>query len=171
MPSGHAPDGLRLYDPSDALPEQFPYFLYSAGCWSLCSEWRQSRFVYVAARLHAGAVAGLTAGAFVAVSNLHVTQSRFLTPDVPTTAGVAAVLLLTVVAVRRPSDGWFVAAGFVAGLAGGTKWNALAIFDPAGRRLACDTGRHSRCRPEGLRSRSPSLPRPSPALPYRRPRS
>ena len=135
-PSGHASDGLRLYDPSDALPEQFSYFLYGRLLVALLGV-ATVGLVYLAARWQAGPAAGLTAGGFMAVANLHVTQSRVLTPDVPSTILAAGVLLMTVIAVRAKSTGWFLAAGLAAGLAGSAKWNALAtVVVPLGAWLA-----------------------------------
>lgn len=127
IPDGYGLDGLPLYDPSDSLPEQFPYHLYGRLLVAVLGV-AAVGLVYLAARWHAGRGAGFAAASFLAVAELHVTHSRFLTPDVPSTTISAAVLLLTVIGLRKRRAGWLLAGGFAAGLAGGTKWNALATL-------------------------------------------
>jgi 4-amino-4-deoxy-L-arabinose transferase-like glycosyltransferase len=122
-PTGFTSDGLPLHDPSDAFPEQFPYFLFGRLLVALLGV-ATVALVYVAARVHAGRTAGFAAATFVAFATLHVEHSRYLTPDVPSTAVAALVLMLAAVAARTRRPLWLVASGLAAGMAGGAKWNA-----------------------------------------------
>lgn len=80
----------------------------------------------------AGDATGLLAGLLLAVSPLHIEQSRYLTTDVPSGLWAAVVLLVTLAAVRaaRVTPVWCLA-GLCAGLAASTKYTAgVAVIVP-----------------------------------------
>jgi 4-amino-4-deoxy-L-arabinose transferase-like glycosyltransferase len=74
---------------------------------------------------------GLAAAAFLAVAILHVRESHFAMTDVLMTFFVVTSLALLLAGLDAPLHRsvvpWFAAAGFAAGLATGTKYNAAAV--------------------------------------------
>jgi 4-amino-4-deoxy-L-arabinose transferase-like glycosyltransferase len=74
-----------------------------------------------------GSVAGLAAGATIAIAPLHIESSRYLTTDVPVTLFCALTALAAVRAWTTDRVGWWVAAGALVGLATSTKWNGAAV--------------------------------------------
>jgi 4-amino-4-deoxy-L-arabinose transferase-like glycosyltransferase len=115
-----------LFD-SEALPGQFRYFL--AGRWVVAAMGVLTIPVTFAigARWRVPG-AGLIAAAIVATAALHVTNSRFMTTDVPVTLFCALTLLASVEGQRRSADRWWILAGVLAGLATATKWNGAAVL-------------------------------------------
>ena len=116
---------------NEALPQQFRYFLAGravvVGMGVLTIP-----VTFLIAQRWGGWVAGLIAAAIVAVAPLHVTNSRYMTTDVPVALFCALTLLAVVEAERRGGDRWWVLAGVLAGLAVSTKWNgAIVLVVPA----------------------------------------
>ena len=86
---------------------------------------------YWAGRVMFGNVAGLLAALIIAIAPLHVQHSHFATVDVPSTLFVALCLGFSGLILKRGSWRDYILAGVMAGLAGGTKYNAvLVIFAP-----------------------------------------
>jgi 4-amino-4-deoxy-L-arabinose transferase-like glycosyltransferase len=140
---------------SEALPSQFGYFL--AGRWVVAALGLATIPVTFAIGLRLQDVrAGLVAAAVVALAPLHVTNSRYVTTDVPLTLLCALTLLAAIEAQRRTGDRWWVLAGALAGLATSMKWNGVVILIvPVVAYLSCatdvrDVGRR-------LRRRTPYL--------------
>ena len=115
-----------LFD-SEALPEQFRYFV--AGRVVVAAMGVLTIPVaFLIARRWAGWAAGLIAAAIVALAPLHVTNSRYVTTDVPVTLFCALTLLAAVEAQRRGGDRWWILSGALAGLAISTKWNGAIVL-------------------------------------------
>jgi 4-amino-4-deoxy-L-arabinose transferase-like glycosyltransferase len=121
--------GLPERDGSNALPEQFPYFLWgrvlvaSLGVLTVL-------VTYLAARHVSGTIGAFAAAAIVAGDPLHVVHSHYLTPDVPTSLFTALTVLLALLGARE-NPRWLIAAGFAAGLAASTKYNGgLVVIVP-----------------------------------------
>jgi hypothetical protein len=113
--------------PWEFLPTQFRYLL--AGRLLVATMGVTTvAMVFLIARRLAGAGAGLAAAAFLATMPLHVENSRFLTTDVPVALACTLTLAMTLVASRRQSLRWWLIAGALAGIAGGIKWNGLAVI-------------------------------------------
>ena len=74
-----------------------------------------------------GAAVGHVAALFLALAFLHVRESHFGVTDVPMTALVTLAVLLTLRWQEAPSLGRALAAGFAAGLATATKYNAIVV--------------------------------------------
>ena len=76
-------------------------------------------------------LAGLLGAGFIALAVLPLDNSRYLTTDVPSGFWTAAVMAATLAALARPpdrvADRLLILACFLAGLAGSTKYNALAV--------------------------------------------
>lgn len=90
--------------------------------------------VYQCGRRWDGATA-LLGAALMAVMPLHVRESHFALTDVPATFFMTLTWYLTMVAQERPALRRFVLAGVAAGLATGTKYNAVfALMMPV---VAC----------------------------------
>ncbi len=83
---------------------------------------------FLIARRWGGWAAGLIAAAIVALAPLHVTNSRYVTTDVPVTLFCALTLLAAVEAQRRGGDRWWILSGVLAGLAISTKWNGAIVL-------------------------------------------
>ena len=84
--------------------------------------------VFETTRRLAGPAGALAAAAIVAMVPLAVEHAHYLTTDVPMTLLCALCLLATVVASRSGRMRWWLVAALVAGLAGSTKWNGLAVI-------------------------------------------
>jgi len=119
-------DQAWLYE-SEVIPAQFGYVLLGRlmvvvmGTATIVA-------VFAAARRLAGTPAGLAAAATLAVMPLHVIHSHYLTTDVPVALMCALTLLATLRAATERSGRWWLLAGILAGLAGSTKWNGLAVI-------------------------------------------
>jgi hypothetical protein len=78
-----------------------------------------------------GWFAGVAGAAFMAVAVLPLGHSRNLTTDVPCSLFTAATMAITLAALARPpdrtSDRLLILAGFLAGLAASTKYNAAVV--------------------------------------------
>ena len=83
--------------------------------------------VFETTRRLVGVAGALAAAAIMAVVPLAVEHSHYLTTDVPMTFMCAACLLATVVASQDGRRRWWLFAALLAGLAGSTKWNGLAV--------------------------------------------
>jgi 4-amino-4-deoxy-L-arabinose transferase-like glycosyltransferase len=83
--------------------------------------------VFETTRRLVGVAGALAAAAIMAVIPLAVEHSHYLTTDVPMTFMCAACLLATVVASQDGRRRWWLFAALLAGLAGSTKWNGLAV--------------------------------------------
>jgi 4-amino-4-deoxy-L-arabinose transferase-like glycosyltransferase len=120
---------LPLTTGSVVLPEQFPYF-YAGRAFVAVTGALTAVPTYLAARSTSNAFGGLVAALAVAVAPVAVTNSHYLTTDVPTAALVAVTLWLSLRGVEGGGP-WLVAAGFVAGLAASTKYNGgLVVIVP-----------------------------------------
>jgi 4-amino-4-deoxy-L-arabinose transferase-like glycosyltransferase len=71
-----------------------------------------------------GRKAGIAAGLFLAVLAVHAQHSHFATVDVPSTLFVAGCLIAAIFSFKTGSIKWLILSGILAGLAGGTKYNA-----------------------------------------------
>jgi hypothetical protein len=72
-----------------------------------------------------GVGAGLGAAALLAVSPLHVVNSHFLTSDVTMVLLLVAAFFFFLCSLERPATGFYLAAGFLLGLAIASKYNAV----------------------------------------------
>lgn len=126
-PGGYA--GLPWRGGSTALPEQFPYFYVGRAFVAMVGA-LMALPTYFAARSVSNAVGGIAAAVAIAVAPFAVTNSHYLTTDVPTAAMVVLTLCLS---LRGLTGGrrWLLAAGFAAGLAASTKYNGgLVVIVP-----------------------------------------
>ncbi|MEA2620648.1 MAG: hypothetical protein QOC97_1421 [Chloroflexota bacterium] len=112
---------------SEALPEQFRYFLAGRAVVAAMGV-LTIPVTFAIAHRWGGRAAGLVAAAIVALAPLHITNSRYVTTDVPVTLLCALTLLATVEAQRRGGDRWWVLSGVFAGLAISTKWNGAVVL-------------------------------------------
>jgi hypothetical protein len=121
--------GLPWRGGSNALPEQFPYF-YAGRAFVATVGAVMAVPTFLAARSVSNAVGGIAAAVAVAVAPIAVSNSQYLTTDVP----VAALVALTLWLSLRGLEGgrrWLLAAGFAAGLAASTKYNGgLVVIVP-----------------------------------------
>ncbi|MCX6345627.1 MAG: glycosyltransferase family 39 protein [Armatimonadetes bacterium] len=86
---------------------------------------------YWAGRVMFGTTAGILAAFILAIAPIHVQHSHFATVDVPSTLFIALCLGFSALILKRGSWRDYILAGVMAGLAGGTKYNAvLVIFAP-----------------------------------------
>ena len=83
--------------------------------------------VFETTRRLVGVAGALAAASIMAVVPLAVEHAHYLTTDVPMTFMCAACLLATVVASQDGRRRWWLFAALLAGLAGSTKWNGLAV--------------------------------------------
>src|SRR5205814_5987654 len=87
--------------------------------------------LYVAGSNYSGTATGVGAAWLLATAPLHNESSHFLTTDVPAATLLTGALALSLTAARRLTGRTLAAAGFVAGLAAGTKYTAgIALFVP-----------------------------------------
>jgi len=87
--------------------------------------------VYRAGRDYAGVPVGLGAALLLVTAPLHNESSHFMTTDVPAAMWLSAALALSIAGARAADTRYLAAAGFVAGLAAGTKYTAgIALFVP-----------------------------------------
>jgi 4-amino-4-deoxy-L-arabinose transferase-like glycosyltransferase len=112
---------------SEALPEQFRYFLAGRAVVAAMGVLTIPVTFLIALRW-GGRAAALIAAAIVALAPLHITNSRYVTTDVPVTLFCALTLLAAVEAQRRGGDRWWILAGALAGLAISTKWNGAVVL-------------------------------------------
>jgi len=83
---------------------------------------------YWAGRVMFGSAVGLLAALILAIAPLHVQHSHFATVDVPSTLFVALCLGFSGLILKRGSWRDYILAGVMAGLAGGTKYNAVLVI-------------------------------------------
>ncbi|MEN6373085.1 MAG: glycosyltransferase family 39 protein [Armatimonadota bacterium] len=86
--------------------------------------------VYGAANRLYGRAAGVLAAVIMAIIPLHIVHSHFATVDVPAAFWVAVTLLASAMIIAKPAPKWYIAAGIVAGIAAGTKYNAGVVLIP-----------------------------------------
>ena len=111
---------------NEALPEQFRYFL--AGRLVVAAMGVLTILVTFAVGFRMrGVLTGLVAAAVVALTPLHVANSRYVTTDVPVALMCVLTLWVAVEAQRRGGDRWWVLAGAMVGLATSTKWNGAIV--------------------------------------------
>ena len=113
--------------PWEFLPVQFRYVLAGRLLVMTMGVATVAVVFWIGCRL-AGYGAGLAAAALLAVMPLHVEHSRYLTTDVPVALACSLTLAVTLVASRRQGTRWWILAGAFAGIAGGIKWNGLAVL-------------------------------------------
>ena len=111
--------------PWDALPEQWPFVLAGRLLVATSAVISVLLLARVGERLY-GRATGLLAGAFLMAAALHHQSSHYLTTDVPATMFLVGSMAATLARRRR----WTLA-GFLSGLAAGTKYTAgLALLVP-----------------------------------------
>jgi hypothetical protein len=185
VPEAPGYGGLPANSTSDADPAQYPYYLWGrrlvaatgvllalvvalGGRAAARSFARATPETDDEEGIHSDAgwawLAGLVGAAFVALAVLPLDNSRYLTTDVPSALFSGGVAATTVWAVSRPpdrtSDRLFILAGFLAGLAASTKYNAAVVaLVPAIGYLtrAGSLGGLLSWLPRGLRSTTPLL--------------
>jgi 4-amino-4-deoxy-L-arabinose transferase-like glycosyltransferase len=111
---------------NELVPDQFGYVLAGRLLVALLGT-ATILVVFETARRLAGGAAALAAAAIAAIVPLAVEHAHYLTTDVPMTFLCALSLLATVVASRSERRQWWLVAALIAGLAGSTKWNGLAV--------------------------------------------
>jgi 4-amino-4-deoxy-L-arabinose transferase-like glycosyltransferase len=116
--------------PWDALPAQWPFALggrVAVAIMALLGVW----CLYRAGTSFSGVPVGLGAALLLVAAPLHNESSHFLTTDVPAATLLTAALALSLAGARAVDMHRLAAAGFVAGLAAGTKYTAgIALFVP-----------------------------------------
>lgn len=116
--------------PWDAVPAQWPFALggrVAVATMALLGVW----FLYRAGTTYSGVPVGLGAALLLVAAPLHNESSHFLTTDVPAATLLTAALALSLAGARAVDMRRLAAAGFVAGLAAGTKYTAgIALFVP-----------------------------------------
>jgi 4-amino-4-deoxy-L-arabinose transferase-like glycosyltransferase len=128
----HAATGITLATgqpwlyASELLPEQFGYVLAGRLLVALLGT-ATILVVFETTRRLVGLLGAVAAAAIVAVVPLAVEHGHYLTTDVPMTFLCASCLLATTVASRSGGTRWWLTAALLAGLAGSTKWNGLAV--------------------------------------------
>jgi 4-amino-4-deoxy-L-arabinose transferase-like glycosyltransferase len=111
---------------NELVPDQFGYVLAGRLLVALLGT-ATILAVFETTRRLAGLVGALAAAAIVAIVPLAVESAHYLTTDVPMTFLCALCLLTTVVATQSGRRRWWLGAALIAGLAGSTKWNGLAV--------------------------------------------
>ena len=128
----HAASGITLATgqpwlySSELLPDQFAYVLAGRLLVALLGT-ATILVVFETTRRLVGLAGALAAAAIMAVVPLAVEHGHYVTTDVPMTFLCASCLLATVVASRSRGTRWWLTAAVLAGLAGSTKWNGLAV--------------------------------------------
>ena len=128
----HAPGGASLATGqpwlylNEFVPDQFGYVLAGRLLVALLGV-ATILVVFETTRRLAGRAGALAAAAIVTIVPLAVEHAHYLTTDVPMTFLCALCLLATVVASRSQRSRWWLVAALIAGLAGSTKWNGLAV--------------------------------------------
>jgi len=85
-----------------------------------------------------GRKAGIAGGLFLAILAVHAQHSHFATVDVPSTFFVAGCLITAMFSFKTGNIKWLILSGILAGLAGGTKYNAgLVCLSAAAAPLLC----------------------------------
>jgi hypothetical protein len=111
---------------NELVPDQFGYVLAGRLLVALL-DFATILVVFETTRRLAGRAGAVAAAAIVAMVPLAVEHAHYLTTDVPMTFLCALCLLATVVASRSQGSRWWLVAALIAGLAGSTKWNGLAV--------------------------------------------
>lgn len=111
---------------SEFVPDQFGYVLAGRLLVAVLGV-ATILVVFETTRRLAGRAGALGAAAIVAIVPLAVEHAHYLTTDVPSTFLCTLCLLVTVVASRSQRSRWWLVAALIAGLAGSTKWNGLAV--------------------------------------------
>ncbi|MEA2621084.1 MAG: hypothetical protein QOC97_1857, partial [Chloroflexota bacterium] len=84
--------------------------------------------VFAIGRELRGPLTGLLAAAILAAMPLHISDSRYLTTDVPVALFCALTLWFTLKAYNGRRERWWLLAGAAAGLAASTKWNGAIVL-------------------------------------------
>lgn len=117
-------DGLPVAAPYEAGTDQFDFFLGGRILVAVLGSLTVP-ITFLAGRAIAGIPGGIAAALVAALAPVAVTNAHFLTPDVPSALAVSVVLLI---ALRAPnSERALILAGLAAGVAGSTKYNAMAV--------------------------------------------
>jgi Dolichyl-phosphate-mannose-protein mannosyltransferase len=111
---------------NELVPDQFGYVLAGRLLVVLLGT-ATILVVFETTRRLVGLAGALAAAAIVALVPLAVEHAHYLTTDIPMTFLCALCLLATVVASRDRRRRWWLVAALLAGLAGSTKWNGLAV--------------------------------------------
>lgn len=106
-----------------------PFFLINRGL-SVAFGTATILGVFALGRRIGGEAAGAAAAFLLAVSFLHVRDSHYGTTDVTMTFFIVLSVALLLRAFDQDSARWYAAAGAAAGLAAGSKYNALALGLP-----------------------------------------
>ena len=116
--------------PWDVLPAQWPFALAGrlmVAAFAVLGVW----FLYRAGCRYSGVPTGLGGALLLVAAPLHNESSHFLTTDVSAATLLTAALASSLAAARQVSARRLAAAGFVAGLAAGTKYTAgIAVLVP-----------------------------------------
>lgn len=106
-----------------------PFFLINRG-FSVAFGSATVLAVFAIGRRLGGDGAGVTAALLLAVSFLHVRESHYGTTDATMTFFIVVSVALLMRAFDEDSARWFAAAGVAAGLAAGSKYNAILLGVP-----------------------------------------
>ena len=115
-----------LFQP-DLLPSQFRYLL-AGRLLVLCLGLATIVTTFEIGRRLRGPLVGVIAAGLVAAMPLHISDSRYLTTDVPVALFCSLTLLLTLKADAGQRERWWLLAGLAAGLAISTKWNGGIVL-------------------------------------------
>ena len=112
--------------PSELAADQFGFVLAGRVIVALLGT-ATIAVVFETTRRLVGLAGAVAAAAIAALVPLAVEHAHYLTTDIPMTFLCALCLLATVVASQDGRTRWWLAAAVLAGLAGSTKWNGLAV--------------------------------------------
>ena len=112
---------------SELLPVQFRYLL-AGRVLVLGFGLATIAVVFAIGWVLRGPLTGVIAAALLAAMPLHISNSRFLTTDVPVAFFCALTLLFTIKAFAGRRERWWLLAGIAAGLAASTKWNGAIVL-------------------------------------------
>jgi hypothetical protein len=120
----------RPWKPSflDWDPENFTKVYVCGRAASACAGTLSLVLIFLAGWKLKDVEAGLGAAALLAVSPLHVVNSHFLTSDVTMVLLLVAAFFFFLSSLERPSTGFYVAGGFLLGLAISAKYNAAFMI-------------------------------------------